>query len=263
MRHVEDFDASVLTIRSVLVRKLSCQTFTEICDHTIKNHDFSILDMDRALQYIIGKLEHANLVLGDRTNVKSVGAHSQQDQKQRGNYKCPFCSSNHKSVDCTKYKTIQARKDCVISQRLCFDCLTQGHPSKNCRSKKTCHICHLHHYTSLCNQTQSNQSSGDTSQPSKNNQSSSSSHGSQQQHPQSQMKPSQNHQQPVVTQHKSNTQKQHASSTPSTSAHVTNINVSNFPHNVLPTATLHVGYCHAKTFTSSFFDTGFQRSFIS
>ena len=46
----------------------------------------------------------------------------------------------------------------------------------------------------------------------------------------------------MVTQHKSNTHKQHApSSSPvstPTSAHVTNINVSNFPHNVLPTATL-------------------------
>ena len=262
MRHVEDFDASALTITSVLVRKLSCQTFTEICDH-VKDHNFSILDLDRALQYIIGKLEHANLVLGDKTNVKSVGAHSQQDQKQRGNYKYPFCSSNHKAVYCTKYKTIQARKDRVISQHLCFNCLTPGHPSKNCRSKKTCCICHLHHHTSLCNQSQSNQSSVDTSQPSKNNQSSSSSRGSQQQHPQSQMKQSQNHQQPVVTQQKSNTQKQHASSTSSTSAHVTNINVSNFPHNVLPTATLDVSYCHAKTFMCAFSDTGFQRSFVS
>ena len=116
MRHVEDFDASALIIRSVLVHKLSYQTFTEICDH-VKDHNFSILDMDRALQYIIGKLDHANLVLGDKTNVKSVGAHSQQDKKQRGNYKCPFCSSNHKAIDCTKYKTIQAHKDRIISQR--------------------------------------------------------------------------------------------------------------------------------------------------
>ena len=75
------------------------------------------------------------------------------------------------------------------------------------------------------------------------------------------MKQSQNHQQPVVTQHKSNIQKQHAPST-ATSAHVTNISVSNFPHNVLPTATLDVSYCHAKTFTRAFFDTGSQ-SFVS
>ena len=180
MRHVEDFDASSLTIRSVLIRKLSYQTFSEICDH-VKNHNLSLQDMDSTLQHIIGKLEHANLVLGDKTNVKSVGAHSQRDQNQRGSYKCPFCSGDHKAVDCTKYKTIQARKYRAISQRMCFNCLTPGHPSKNCRSKKTCHICHLHHHTSFCNQSQSHQSSGDTSQPSKNNQSSSSSRGSQQQ----------------------------------------------------------------------------------
>ena len=64
----------------------------------------------------------------------------------------------------------------------------------------------------------------------------------------------------MVTQHKSNTQKQHASST---SAHVTIINVSNFPHNVLPTATIDISYCHAKTFIRAFFDTGSQRSFVS
>ena len=74
------------------------------------------------------------------------------------------------------------------------------------------------------------------------------------------------HQQPVVTQHKSNTHKQHApfslSTTATTSPHVTNINVSNFPHNVLPTATLNVSYCHARRVTRAFFDTGSQRSFV-
>ena len=48
MRHVEDFDASSLVVRSVLIRKLSYQTFSEICDH-VKNHNFSIQDMDSTL----------------------------------------------------------------------------------------------------------------------------------------------------------------------------------------------------------------------
>ena len=258
MRHVEDFDASAVTIRSVLIHKLSYQTFSEISDH-VKNHNFSLQEMDSTLQYIIGKLEHAHIVLGDKTNVKLVGTHSQQNQGQGGILKCPFCSGDHKAVDCNKYKSIQASKDRVISQQMCFNGLTPGHPSKNCRSKKTCRICHLYHHTSLCNQSQLQQSSGDTSQPSKSNQSSSSSRGSQQQQQHPHHKQAQNHQQPVVTQHKSNTQKQHAPST-TTSAHVTNINVSNFPHNVLPTETLNVSYCHAKTFTRAFFDTGSQRS---
>ena len=69
MWHVEDFDASALTIRSVLLQKLSYQTYSEICDH-IKNHNFSLQEMDSTLQYIIGKLEHAHLIKGDKANVK-------------------------------------------------------------------------------------------------------------------------------------------------------------------------------------------------
>ena len=65
MRHVEDFNASSLTIRSVLIRKLSYQTFSEISDN-IKNHNFSLQEMDSTLQYITGKLQHADLVLGDK-----------------------------------------------------------------------------------------------------------------------------------------------------------------------------------------------------
>ena len=75
MRHIEDFDASALTIRSVLIRKLSYQTYSEISDH-VKNHNFSLQEMDSTLQYIIGKLEHAHLILGDKTNVKLIGTHS-------------------------------------------------------------------------------------------------------------------------------------------------------------------------------------------
>ena len=99
----------------MLIRKLSYQTFSEISD-LVKNHNFSLQEMDSTLQYNIGKLEHAHLVLGDKTNVKLVGTHSQQNQIQGGNFKCPFCSGDHKAVDCNKYKTIQARKDCVINQ---------------------------------------------------------------------------------------------------------------------------------------------------
>ena len=154
MRHVEDFDASALTIRSVLLRKLSYQTYSEISDY-VKNHNFSLQEMDSTLQYIIGKLKHAHLIMGDKTNVKVVGTHSHSHPSQGNNFKCPFCTSYHKAVDCNKYKSVQARKDRVIAQRLCFNCLIPSHSSKHCRSKKTCHISHVHHHTSLCNLSQS------------------------------------------------------------------------------------------------------------
>ena len=45
--------------------------------------------------------------------------------------------------------------------------------------------------------------------------------------------------------------------------YVTNVNSSNFPNNVLPTATLNVGYCNQQANVRAFFDTGSHRSFIS
>ena len=65
MQHVEDFDTSSLVVRSVLLRKLSYQTYSEISDH-VKNHNFSLQEKDSTLQYIIGKLEHVYLIVGDR-----------------------------------------------------------------------------------------------------------------------------------------------------------------------------------------------------
>ena len=269
MRHVQDFHSSNPVIRSTVLRKFPYQTYSEISDH-LKNHNFNLQEMDSTLQYMIGKMEHGRLIMGDKANVNAVGANSHSQSSQGRNFKCPFCAGNHKAVDCNKYKSIQARKDRVIAQRLCFNCLTPGHSSKQCHSKKTCHICHLHRHTSLCNQ--SSNSSGDNSQSTKVNPSSNASRGSQQQqsqqqhsHPRTQV---QNQQPPVVTQHKSNTNKPHApssSSTPinTTSAHVTNISVSNFPHNVLPTATLTVSYSNERTKTRAFFDTGTQRSLLS
>ena len=45
--------------------------------------------------------------------------------------------------------------------------------------------------------------------------------------------------------------------------YVTNVNSSNFPNNVLPTATLDVSYCNEQANVRAFFDTGSHRSFIS
>ena len=84
MRHVEDFNTSSIVVRSVLLRKLSYQTYLEISDH-VKNHNFSLQEMDITLQCIIGKLEHAYLIMVDKTNVKVVGTHSHSNLG--GNFK--------------------------------------------------------------------------------------------------------------------------------------------------------------------------------
>ena len=94
--------------------------------------------MDAALQYMVDKFKHANLIMGEKTSVESVEAKTQH-QKQKGNQSsCTYCSGTYKAVDCNKYKTINALRDRIIAQYLCFNCLGMGHSSKICRNKKAC-----------------------------------------------------------------------------------------------------------------------------
>ena len=166
--HVLNFQQSELVIKSILVRKLAFQTTDKICDIYI-THNFTLKQMEMGIQHIIDKLEQASLALGERANVKQVGVSSQQmnqptkQSNQKTNQQCSYCSSSHFSHECTKYKTVNARKDRVMSLRLCFNCLKPGHSSKVCRSSRTCRTCGLHHHSSLCIKAHSNSNSNEAS----------------------------------------------------------------------------------------------------
>ena len=101
--------------------------------------------------------------MGEKSKMKSVEAKSSHQMHKSGQFTCSYCTGDHRTVDGTKYKTINARKDHIIAQRLCFNCLGVGHSSKTCKSTRTCSICHLHHHTSLCNQQSNNNNNNNSS----------------------------------------------------------------------------------------------------
>ena len=61
--------AAELVIRSIVARQLSKQTYEEISDFS-RNHDFNLDDMETVLKYMVDKYERAQLVTGEKTNVK-------------------------------------------------------------------------------------------------------------------------------------------------------------------------------------------------
>ena len=165
---VLDFQASELVIKSIVVRKLPFQTFDRICD-IYMTHDFTLEQMETGIQHIVDKLEQAVLALAEGATIKQVGVNSpsqNQSTKQskfKTNHRCSYCSGEHLVHECTKYKTVQSRRDRVMHLRLCYNCLTPGHASKMCHSTKTCRTCGSHHHSSLCFKTRTN-SSDNTSQ---------------------------------------------------------------------------------------------------
>ena len=283
LSHVLDFQQSELVIKSILIQKLAFQTFDKVCDIYV-THDFTLKQMEMGIQHIIDKLEQASLALGERANVKPVGVSSQQTDQptkqlnQKTNQQCSYCSSGHFSHECTKYKTVNARNGRVMSLKLCFNCLKPRHSSKICRSSRTCCTCGLHHHSSLCIKAHSNSNSSEASNPSTSNSNSVVSQGKS--NPSLTCTSSTNHRnakaqeqshpnKPVDTPNKTNASQ--ASSSPKVNSqspavdttYVTSVNSSNFPNNVLPTATLNVRYCDKQVNVRAFFDTGSHRSFIS
>ena len=180
LAHVLEFQQSELVIKSTLVCKLAFQTFDKICDLYV-THDFTLKQMETGIQHIIDKLEQATLVglLGENSNAKQVGVSSQQTKQsnQKTNQQCSYCSGGHFPHECTKYKTVNARKDRVMSLKLFFNCLKPGHSSKTCRSTRTCRTCGLHHHSSLCIKAHSNTNSFEASSPSPSNSNSTASQG--------------------------------------------------------------------------------------
>ncbi|KAK6030023.1 peptidase family A16 [Ostertagia ostertagi] len=69
----------------------------------------------------------------------------------RKTIRCRFCmKSGHSPFNCHVYPTPKSRIEAVKKLRLCYNCLSSLHHTKNCTSKRTCSYCAKRHHTSLC-----------------------------------------------------------------------------------------------------------------
>ena len=272
LSRIVDFQANELVIKSVVVRKLPFQRFDRICDIYV-THDFTLDQLETGIQHIVDKLEQATLALAEGSVVKPVGVETQsrdlpsRQSRNNTNQKCSYCSGEHPAHKCSKYRTIQSRKDRLVKLRLCYCCLSPGHSSKMCHSSKTCRSCGGAHHSSLCYKSRGNNSSNsensnqsNSSSQGKTGSSSSSSHHSSSANTSRAQAQSHPTNKPVVTPSRSSSSQANVPSPNLDTTYVTNVKSSNFPNNVLPTATLKVSYCNEQANVRAFFDTGSHRS---
>ena len=63
--------------------------------------------------------------------------------------KCVYCGENHWSDECTKFITLQARREKL--KGACYKCLQKGHVLKDCKRGRPCAHCNkTSHHRSLC-----------------------------------------------------------------------------------------------------------------
>ena len=64
---------------------------------------------------------------------------------------CPCCNEAHKLFMCKKFESLNVkdRKNVAYNSKLCFNCLSSGHVTKDCKSKSSCKKCQARHNTLL------------------------------------------------------------------------------------------------------------------
>ncbi len=76
---------------------------------------------------------------------------------------CVFCEGDHRDELCSKYRTVEERKERAFKQRLCYKCLDSSHQAKSCtRELRECRHCKNSHLNALCKQRYGKGSKGQT-----------------------------------------------------------------------------------------------------
>ncbi|CAK1582087.1 unnamed protein product [Parnassius mnemosyne] len=67
------------------------------------------------------------------------------------NINCPFCSEEHKLSNCKKFckESVNARRNFVKNNQVCFCCLGNNHSAKICRYQIKCNVCKRKHHSLL------------------------------------------------------------------------------------------------------------------
>ena len=63
---------------------------------------------------------------------------------------CRLCFQDHKVDNCSKYSSVNEKKDRFKELNLCLNCLSNNHLVSNCESKFSCRNCSEKHHTSIC-----------------------------------------------------------------------------------------------------------------
>ena len=67
---------------------------------------------------------------------------------------CVYCeATDHRSVNCDKFVTVEDRKKQLGIKQLCFNCTGNQHRAAECKSRTACWICNRRHHTSICDKS--------------------------------------------------------------------------------------------------------------
>ncbi|KAK6018945.1 zinc knuckle [Ostertagia ostertagi] len=149
---------------AILINKLPARIRSMIYDRTSNSHNLSPSELLNLLTDIVRKdavlfemeyhaknpssLAHHGFHVSVKTKPPARVPRKPRSSKQKP---CPYCNTpSHQASRCTVFPTVQQRHRQVKALRLCYNCLSNQHSTKDCPSKYSCKFCSRRHHSSLC-----------------------------------------------------------------------------------------------------------------
>uniref|UniRef100_A0A7I5E7B9 DUF1758 domain-containing protein n=1 Tax=Haemonchus contortus TaxID=6289 RepID=A0A7I5E7B9_HAECO len=169
-------DSKETALGALLLNKLPVRVRSQIYDRTSNSHNVTPSELLHLLTDIVRKdstlfeiefhtrrsIEAKNVDYGFHSTTRSVrppsnGTITRSTEKQHNPKKtgksCPYCKSAfHGAMDCNVFTTTKQRWAQTKVLRLCHNCLSSAHITRECPSKYSCRYCSQRHHSSLCRQ---------------------------------------------------------------------------------------------------------------
>ncbi|KAK5981418.1 RTR1-type domain-containing protein [Trichostrongylus colubriformis] len=167
-------DSNETALGAILINKLPARVKSRIYDMTGHSHNLSPSELLRLLTDIVRKeatlfemdhhsrphqlppSQHHGFFTATRpkayrqTQAMRPDRQAQAIRRGQKTRPCSYCNRNHLPISCDSFATPHQRSRRVKELRLCFNCLSGKHSTKDCRSKRTCKFCSKRHHSSLC-----------------------------------------------------------------------------------------------------------------
>ncbi|KAK6018859.1 Tas retrotransposon peptidase A16 [Ostertagia ostertagi] len=154
-------DSNETGLGAILLNKLPARVRSQIYDKTNNSHNLSPTELLHLLTDIVRKEAALSEIDYHACMNRYPSSHELQvefrSKPQHFSYstqkrkECSFCrNSDHTSLVCDSFPTPRDRTRRVEQLRLCYNCLSSQHGSKDCTSKQSCRFCAKRHHSSLC-----------------------------------------------------------------------------------------------------------------
>ena len=71
-------------------------------------------------------------------------------KQSAGSQYCCYCQAAHTPITCPKVTQVEERKQVLMRQGRCFNCLRRGHLIRDCKTQASCKDCNSKHHPSIC-----------------------------------------------------------------------------------------------------------------